>query len=70
MGFYPGEGVKALRQMHDMSLERLSALTGIDVITLNEIEISQKNLSENNAKVLAKALKTFPDLLLSWNREN
>lgn len=69
MCIYPGEGVKALREMHDMSIDTLSGLTKIDRQRLIDIENSEENICLEDATILARALKTFPGLLLSWNRE-
>ena len=68
MKLYPGEAIKALRNIHELNLEGLSELTGLDTTSLNELEHSQANMSVETAQILAPAFKTYPELLLSWNR--
>lgn len=69
MSLTPGEGIRALRKLNDMSLIDLSEKTDIDVKRMSEIERSRANLTPELAEILASALGTFPGLLLSWNRD-
>lgn len=59
-----GESVRVLRELQELSQSRLSALTGIPQATLSAIENNRVNLGVERAKVLAKALKCHPAVLV------
>lgn len=59
-----GESVKVLRELQELSQSQLSALTGIPQATLSAIESGRINLGVERAKVLAKALKCHPAVLV------
>lgn len=59
-----GESVKVLRELQELSQSQLSALTGIPQATLFAIENGRVNLGVERAKVLAKALKCHPAVLV------
>jgi transcriptional regulator with XRE-family HTH domain len=59
-----GESVRVLRELQELTQSRLSALTGIPQATLSAIENNRVNLGVERAKVLAKALKCHPAVLV------
>jgi transcriptional regulator with XRE-family HTH domain len=64
-----GESVKIIRELQDLSQNDLSSLTGIPQSTLSAIEHNKINLGVERAKVLARALKCHPAVLVfpSWD---
>lgn len=59
-----GESVRILRELHELSQSRLSELTGIPQATISAIENNRVRLGVERAKVLAKALKCHPGVLV------
>lgn len=59
-----GESVRILRELQEMSQNQLSELTGIPQATISAIENGRVNLGVERAKVLARALKCHPAVLL------
>ena len=59
-----GESVRIIRELQDLSQNQLSALTGIPQATTSAIENGRVNLGVERAKVLARALKCHPAVLL------
>jgi transcriptional regulator with XRE-family HTH domain len=59
-----GESVRILRELQDMSQNELSELTGIPQSTISAIENDRVNLGVERAKVLARALKCHPAVLV------
>ncbi|KOR31587.1 Cro/Cl family transcriptional regulator [Achromatium sp. WMS3] len=66
-----GDSVRILRELQNLSQHKLSVMTGIPQSTLSAIEHNKINLGVERAKVLAKALKCHPAVLVfpGW-REN
>lgn len=64
-----GESVKIIRELQELSQNDLSAITGIPQSTLSAIEHDKINLGVERAKVLARALKCHPAVLVfpGWN---
>jgi len=64
-----GESVRIIRELQELSQNELAALTGIPQSTLSAIEHDKVNLGVERAKVLAKALKCHPAVLVfpGWN---
>ena len=60
----PGESVRILRELQELSQSRLAELTGIPQATISAIENSRVNLGVERAKVLARALKCHPAVLV------
>lgn len=60
----PGESVRELRELQEFSQSQLSKLTGIPQSTLSAIENGRVNLGVERAKVLARALKCHPAVLV------
>ena len=59
-----GESVRIIRELQDLSQNQLSELTGIPQATISAIENGRVNLGVERAKVLARALKCHPAVLL------
>ena len=67
-----GESVRILRELQELSQTGLATLTGIPQATISAIENDRVNLGVERAKVLARALKCHPAVLLfpGWDAEN
>ena len=59
-----GESVRIIRELQELSQNALSELTGIPQSTLSAIENDRVNLGVERAKVLARALKCHPAVLV------
>ena len=70
----PGESVRILRELQELSQSELSVLTGIPQSTISAIENDRINLGVERAKVFARALRCHPAVLVfpGWdvNRES
>ena len=66
-----GESVRIIRELQELSQNQLSALTGIPQSTISAIERDRVNLGVERAKVLARALKVHPAVLVfpNWDVE-
>jgi len=66
-----GESVRIIRELQELSQNKLSDLTGIPQSTLSAIEHDNINLGIERAKVLAIALKVHPAVLVfpGWDIE-
>ena len=66
-----GESVRIIRELQELSQNDLSRLTGIPQSTISAIENDRVNLGVERAKVLARALKCHPAVLVfpSWDVE-
>jgi len=60
----PGESVRILRELQELSQSELSTLTGIPQSTISAIENERVNLGVERAKVLARALRCHPAVLV------
>jgi transcriptional regulator with XRE-family HTH domain len=60
----PGESVRILRELQELSQSQLSQLTGISQATISAIENGRVNLGVERAKALARALKCHPAVLV------
>jgi transcriptional regulator with XRE-family HTH domain len=67
-----GESVRIIRELQDLSQNQLSQLTGIPQATLSAIENNRVQLGVERAKVLARALKVHPGVLVfpGWELPN
>jgi transcriptional regulator with XRE-family HTH domain len=67
-----GESVRIIRELQELSQNQLASLTGIPQSTLSAIEHDKINLGVERAKVLARALKVHPAVLVfpGWDVEN
>ncbi len=59
-----GESVRILRELQELSQSQLARRTGIPQATLSAIENDRVRLGVERAKVLAKALKCHPGVLV------
>lgn len=59
-----GESVRILRELQELTQSQLSAATGIAQATISAIENDRVNLGVERAKVLARALKCHPAVLV------
>ncbi len=59
-----GESVRIIRELQELSQNELSSITGIPQSTLSAIEHNRVNLGVERAKVLARALKCHPAVLV------
>ena len=66
-----GESVRILRELPELSQNQLSELTGIPQTTISAIENDRVRLGVERAKVLARALKCHPAVLVfpGWDVE-
>jgi len=67
-----GESVRIIRELQELSQNELSSITGIPQSTLSAIEHDKIKLGVERAKVLARALKCHPAVLVfpGWNINN
>lgn len=66
-----GESVRIIRELQKLSQNDLAELTGIPQSTISAIENDRVQLGVERAKVLAKALKCHPAVLVfpGWEVE-
>jgi transcriptional regulator with XRE-family HTH domain len=66
-----GDSVRILRELQEMSQNELAAATGIAQSTISAIENDRVRLGVDRAKMLAKALRCHPAVLVfpSWDVE-
>jgi len=67
-----GESVRIIRELQELSQNQLAELTGIPQATISAIENDRVNLGVERAKVLARALKCHPAVLVfpGWDTEH
>ena len=59
-----GESVRIIREMQELSQNQLSHLTGIPQTTISAVENDRVRLGVERAKVLARALKVHPGVIV------
>jgi len=59
-----GESVRILRELQELSQNQLAALTGIPQSTISAIENDRVKLGVERAKVLARALRVHPAVIV------
>lgn len=59
-----GESVRIIRELQELSQNELSSVTGIPQSTISAIENDRVNLGVERAKVIARALKCHPAVLV------
>ena len=66
-----GESLRIIRELQELSQNDLAELTGIPQSTISAIEKGRVNLGIERAKVLARALRVHPAVLVfpGWNVE-
>ena len=60
----PGESVKILRELQELSQNDLAKLTGIPQSTISAIENGRVRLGVGRSKVFARALRCHPAVLV------
>jgi transcriptional regulator with XRE-family HTH domain len=60
----PGESVKILRELQELSQNDLAELCGIPQSTISAIENDRVRLGVERSKILARALKCHPAVLV------
>ena len=60
----PGESVRILRELQEISQNEFAELTGIPQATISDIENDKIYLGVELAKVIARALKCHPAVLV------
>lgn len=68
----PGDSVRILRELQEMSQNDLSSASGIPQSTISAIENDRIRLGVERAKTLAKALRCHPAVLVfpGWDVEH
>jgi len=66
-----GESIRIIRELQELSQNSLAELTGIPQSTISAIENNRVKLGIERAKVLARALKCHPSVLVfpGWDIE-
>jgi len=59
-----GESVRIIREFQELSQNELARMTGIPQATISAIENNRVRLGVERAKVLARALKCHPGVLV------
>ena len=59
-----GESVRIIRELQELSQNQLAELTGIPQSTISGIENNRIKLGVERAKILAKALRCHPAVLV------
>jgi len=64
-----GDSVRIMRELQELSQNQLAELTGIPQSTISAIERDRVNLGVERAKILARALRCHPAVLVfpSWD---
>jgi len=60
----PGESVRIVRELQELSQNKLAELTGIPQSTISAIENDRVRLGVERSKVLARALGCHPAVLI------
>lgn len=60
----PGEMLKTLRELQELSQIELATLTGMSQSNISSLESGARNIGRERALVLAKALKVHPAVIL------
>lgn len=60
----PGESVRILRELQELSQNQLAVLTGMPQSTISAIERGRVNLGVDRAKTLARVLRCHPAVLV------
>jgi transcriptional regulator with XRE-family HTH domain len=60
----PGEMLKTLRELQELTQNQLAEATGISQSNISSMETNAKNIGRERALILAKALKVHPAVIL------
>ena len=61
---FPGESLRILRKLQELSQNDLAELSGIPQSTISAIETDRVSLGVERSRVLARALKCHPAVLV------
>lgn len=72
IGVTVGESIRVLRELQELSQNELAELSGIPQSTISAIENDRVQLGVERAKVLARALRCHPAVLVfpGWDIEH
>lgn len=67
-----GESVRIIRELQELSQNELAGMTGIAQSTISAIENDRVNLGVDRAKMLARALRCHPAVLVfpGWDEHD
>jgi transcriptional regulator with XRE-family HTH domain len=67
-----GESVRVIRELQELSQNQLSQITGIPQATISAIENDRVQVGVERAKILGRALKVHPGVLVfpGWELPN
>ena len=67
----PGDTIRILREMSELTQRELEELTGIPQTTISAIENNRQNLGVERTKTFARALKVHPAVILfpNWDSD-
>jgi DNA-binding XRE family transcriptional regulator len=70
-GLTPGDSVRIIRELQEMTQEQLAKTSGIPQPTISAIEKGRATLGAERAEKLARALKVHPAVLLwpNWDEQ-
>ena len=60
----PGEMLKTLRELQELTQNQLAEATGISQSNISSMETNANNIGRDRASILAKALKVHPAVIL------
>lgn len=68
----PGQSLRVIRELQELSQNRLAELSGLPQSTISGMESGRINIGVERAKVLAKALRVHPAVIVfpNWEVEN
>ena len=68
----PGRSLRVMRELQELSQNQLAELTGIAQTTISALENDRVRLGVERAKVLARALRCHPGVLVfpGWELPN
>jgi len=71
MSVSPGESVRIIRELQELSQNQLADLAGMPQSTISAIERGRVNLGVDRAKTLARVLKCHPAVLVfpGWDTD-
>jgi transcriptional regulator with XRE-family HTH domain len=67
----PGQSLKVIRELQELSQNALAELSGLPQSTISGMESGRINIGVERAKVLAKALRVHPAVIVfpGWETE-
>lgn len=67
----PGQSLKVIRELQELSQNALAELSGLPQSTISGMESGRINIGVERAKVLAKALRVHPAVIVfpGWENE-